>query len=176
MKRFLVLLLAIGFFVLAQIARADWTPAKRITWTAFDSYNPAIAIDPSNAIHVVWDDEAIGYAEIYYKRSADGGTTWSATKRLTWTSYASGYPAIAIDSSNKIHVVLGESPPGNWRPEMYYRKSIDGGTTWSALKRLTWTSGSSDEAAIDIDSTDTIHIAWSDDTPGNFEIYYKNGK
>ena len=35
--------------------------------------------------------------KICYKRSVDGGTTWSALKRLTWTSDWSYYPAIAAD-------------------------------------------------------------------------------
>jgi hypothetical protein len=43
-----------------------------------------------------------GNLNLYYKKSPDGGTTWS-TKRLTW-SYAN-YPVIAIDSKNNIHVV-----------------------------------------------------------------------
>jgi hypothetical protein len=29
--------------------------------------------------------------------------------------------------------------------------------------------------AMAIDSSDTIHVVWNDDTPGNTEIYYKNG-
>jgi len=46
---------------------------------------------------------------------------------------------------------------------------------WSAAKRLTWTSGDSCIPAMVIDPGDNIHVAWQDDTPGNFEIYYRKG-
>jgi len=98
---------------------------------------------------------------------------WSAVKRLTWTSGHSGFPAIAADSENTIHVVWHCDAPGN--QEIYYRRSSDGGTTWNAIKRLTWTSGRSGEPAITIDSGNTIHVVWHDDAYVGYEIYYKKG-
>jgi len=59
--------------------------------------------------------------------------------------------------------------------EIYYKKSTDGGTVWSALQKLTGTSGWSDYPAVDVDSNLTVHVVWIDDTPGNYEIYYKKG-
>ena len=44
---------------------------------------------------------------------------------------------------------------------------------WNPTKRLTWTSGASMNPAMAIDSSDTSHIVWDDNTPGNNEIYYK---
>jgi hypothetical protein len=175
MKRTGIIIVAIGLFILAQIAQADWTPAKRLTWTLGASVDPSISIDSNNTIHVVWTDftpDTEGEkADIYYKRSADGGATWSATRWLTWNSGDSSNTSIDIDSNNTIHVVWQDNTPGNY--EIYYKRSADGGATWSAAKRLTWTSGRSMEPAIGIESNNTIHLVWSDDTPGNEEIYYK---
>lgn len=50
-----------------------------------------------------------------------------------------------------------------------------GAQTWEKTKKLPRNSGSSFSPAIAADSTDTIHIVWEDDTPGNFEIYYRKG-
>ena len=170
-KLYFILLLA-GLFWLTPSLLADWSTAKRLTWTPGESHLPAIAMDSSNVIHVVWYDNTPGNYEIYYKHSANGGTTWSVAKRLTWTSGLSSAPALAVDSGDVIHVVWQDNTPGNY--EIYYKRSEDGGTTWSASKRLTWTSQGSHLPVIGIDSGDTIHVVWSDDTPGNADIYYKS--
>jgi hypothetical protein len=51
----------------------------------------------------------------------------------------------------------------------------DASSGWSSAQRLSWTSGFSGNQAMAIDSGDTVHIVWEDDTPGNSEIYYKRG-
>jgi len=142
---------------------------KRLTWNAGGSYWPAIATDPNGNNHVVWYDYTPGNYEIYYKRSTDGGSTWS-TKRLTWNAGSSCLPAIATDPGGNIHVVWEDKTPGN--DEIYYKRSTDGGSTWST-KRLTWNAGSSCLPAIATDSSGNIHVVWEDKTPGNYEIYYK---
>jgi hypothetical protein len=169
MKRTGLILVALGLFLFAQAAQAQWTQAKRLTWTSGDSFSPATAVDSSNAINVVWADYTPGNSEIFFKRSGDGGTTWSEGKRLTWTSGDSYEPAIGIDSGDTIHVVWDSDVPGNY--EIFYMRSSDGGINWSAAQRLTWSSGWSEYPAIAIDSSDTIHVVWQDDKPGNLEIY-----
>jgi hypothetical protein len=171
MKRTALLLTAIGFFLFSQAAWAGWTGAQRLTWTAGDSMMPAVAIDSGDGIHVVWQDLTSGIAEICYKRSLSGGTTWSALQHLTWNSGASECPAVAADSSNGIHVVWQDDTPGN--VEIYYVKSSDRGATWGAARRLTWEYGVSVRPAIVVDSADRIHVAWQDDKTGTTEIYYR---
>jgi hypothetical protein len=46
---------------------------------------------------------------------------------------------------------------------------------WGAVKRLTWTSGRSQYPAVATDSGKTAHVVWQDQTPGNWEIYYRKG-
>ena len=174
MKRIVLVMLVLELSFSAQIAQAQWDPTKRLTTNAGHSRYPAIAIDSANTIHVVWSDTTPGNYEIYYKRSTDGGATWGGNNRLTWNLGYSYVPAIAIDSADTIHVVWYDDTPGNY--EIYYKRSTDGGATWGGNNRLTWTAGNSLYPAIAIDSADTIHVVWYDYTPGNAEIYYRNGK
>ena len=171
MKRTGLMLAAFGLILFAQAALADWTPTKRLTWNSGDSRLPAIAVDSSGNIHIVWQDDTPGNSEIYYKKSTNGGSTWMTSQRLTWNSGASGGPAIAVDASGNLHVVWEDDGAGN--EEIYYMKSSDGGTTWSGKsQRLSWTSGLSRSPVIAADSSDNIHAVWADTTPGKWEIYY----
>jgi len=94
--------------------------AKRLSWTSGVSFSPVIAVDSSDNLHLVWDDDTPGNFEIYYKKSTDGGATWTANKRLTWTSSYSWNPSVAVDSSGNVHVVWEDDTPGNW--EIYYKR------------------------------------------------------
>ena len=67
-KRLIFVMLIFFFpFALTQIARADWTPAKRLTWNTAGSGSPAIAVDPTGNLHLVWLDGRPGNYEIYYR-------------------------------------------------------------------------------------------------------------
>jgi hypothetical protein len=171
MKKSILIVVIFGVFLLAQpIGAQTWNASKRLTWTAGSSYYPAVATDTNNHIHVVWEDYTPGHGEVYYKRSTNGGTSWTM-RRLTWTSGEAWAPAIAADSNNHIHVVWHDITPGNI--EIYYKRSANGGVTWGAAKRLTWNSGASTYATVVADTNNRIHVVWHDKTPGNSEVYYK---
>jgi hypothetical protein len=148
-----------------------WATSQRLTYTSGSSLAPEIAVDSSDRLYVVWEDKTPGNSEIYGKKSTNGGATWSANQRLTWTSGISMSPSLTVDSSNRLHLVWDEFTSGNF--EIFYKRSTDGGATWSTSKNLSSSAGNSVNAAMAVESPDTIHLVWSDYTPGNFEIYYK---
>jgi hypothetical protein len=174
MKKTRPMIMVIGFFLFAQAAQAQWTPAKRITWTSGDSYPEGLVVDPAGYLHLVWEDKTPGQSQIYYKKSTDGGVTWSPTQRLTWASGGSWRSRLAVDSSGSLHLIwierLGDWP-GN--EEIFYRKSTDGGATWTPAKRLTWTPGDSDRPDIAACSSGDVHLTWQDYSAGSWEINYK---
>ena len=171
MKPIKLVMVLIGSLVFARTALADWSAVRRITWTSGDSYYPAIAVDSSGYLHVVWNDGTPGNAEIYYKRSTNGGASWSSNQRLTWTATGSYDADIAVDSSGGVHVVWQQYASGI--EEIYYKRSTDGGTSWLPSQRLTWTSAASELPAIAVDGVDRIHVVWDDYTPGYPDIYYR---
>jgi hypothetical protein len=81
------------------------------------------------------------------------------------------YPCIASDTGNNIHVVWTDLSPGN--NEVFYKKSTNRGTNWPMTKRLTWNGGTSGAPAIGTDAGDNIYVLWNDETPGNYEIFFK---
>ena len=163
---------ALGLFLCAQLAQADWIAAKRLTWSSVDTAVPEIAVDSSGGLHVVWHSS--GPYAIYYKTSADGGEIWTPGRRLTWNPGNSGWPAIAVDSSDNLHVVWNDDMLGN--AEIFYKKSTNSGVAWTTDKRITWTSDYSESAAIAVDSSENLHVVWCGSTPGNCEIFTKRAR
>ena len=153
---------------------SSWGAMKRLTWNTTYSDSPYLAIGPGKTLNVVWT-EYIGSSsagDIFYKNSSGSGNTWTGTQRLTWSSDDSRYPTASVDSSGNLYVLWREDISWN-NMDIYLKKSTNSGTNWSAIKRLTWNSGDSRSPHIVTDSSNNIHIVWSDDSSGNYEILYK---
>jgi len=118
-------------------------------------------------VHVTWFDNRAGNEEIYYKRSSDAGATWGLDVRLTYDTSISYDPRIASSGSD-VHVFWQDYRRGT--PQMYYKRSTDGGLNWGADTPLTYTVSSGTNPAA---SGSNVHVVWTDEREvGNPEIYY----
>jgi len=149
-----------------------WVSLKRLTWTSSSSQLPHAVITNNDNIHFVYYDELPGNKEIFYRKSADGGATWSSPKRLTWNLGESSCPRILRDSKNTLYVFWHDESTGNY--EIFFKTSGDEGTTWSSVNRLSWNSGLSVGPSATVDSADNLYLVWTDTTPGNAEIFFKS--
>lgn len=135
------------------------------------SYLPSVAVSGSN-VHVVWEDDRDGNADVYYKRSTDGGTTWETDFRLTVDPGPQGQPSVAV-SGSYVHVVWADyTQMGN--SEIYYKHSTDGGTTWETQVQISNANGFSFGPSVAV-SESNVHVIWPDMRHGftNSEVYYR---
>jgi hypothetical protein len=146
----------------------NWGQDIRLTNDTAKSRTPSVAISGS-IVHVAWYDYRDGDHEIYYKRSADGGTTWGADTRLTNSSGDSFHPSITV-SGSAVHVVWEDNRDVD--KEIYYKKSEDNGINWGSDTRLTDAPGDAQYPSIAV-SGPMVHVVWTDLRDGNEEIYYK---
>lgn len=149
---------------------SSWSQAKRLTWTADSSMYPVIGIDSLDNIYVIYTGSAP--EEIYMKKSSNSGANWGAPIRLTWNSGRSLRQRLTINSYDILHVIWDDESPGNI--EIYHKWLSNGGLVLGNTVRLTWNSGNSVSPDIIADKKDNLHLVWSDVTPGNYEIFYKN--
>ncbi len=155
--------------------KAQWEPDVRLTndpSLSQTSYNNAKCVAAyENFVNVIWYDyrDYIDKAEIYYKRSTDGGLTWGADTRLTKNDAWSGHPSITVSGSN-VNVVWSDSRDGN--PEIYYKRSTDGGESWGVDTRLTNNSANSWHPSVAVSGSRVI-VVWQDARDGNMEIFCK---
>jgi len=101
---------------------STWGADARLTNNTADSRHPSVASSGS-IVHIVWDDNRDGYQQLYYKRSTDGGATWSADTRITNTPPFSAYPSVSL-SGTAVHIVWQDSRDGNL--EIYYKRDPTG--------------------------------------------------
>ena len=142
-----------------------WNTAQRLTNNAEDSVYPKIAVDGSK-VYVIWAE----YTEFYFRMSLNGATTWQDAIMLTNTQgYSTGDGDLEY-SGSKIFVVYEDHISGN--PEVYFKKSSDGSATWPVTRRVKNNMGQSMYPNIAAGSS-AVYAVWSDNTPGNFEIYLK---
>lgn len=155
---------------------SSWGADTRLTNNSTASLFPSLTIPGSGSpapVHIVWYDNRDGNDEIYYKRSLDGGISWENDIRLTNNAASSGNPTIltsGFGTAAPLHIVWQDFRNGNY--EIYYKRSLDGGTSWETDTRLTNITGLSIMPSIAI-SGQVVNVVWNDTRDGNYEIYYK---
>lgn len=135
---------------------------------------PYIESNLAGRLYLVWSDSRDGNSEIYFKKSTDGGSTWSNDQRLTNASGNSTEPALVLGDSGKIYLVWIDTRDGN--SEVYFKYSEDDGVTWSADTRLTNNPGSCSHTHIAISpDKGNLYVVWNDTRDRQEEVYFKRG-
>lgn len=136
---------------------SNWSDPRLLTDPGSGRGNPSIAV-AGPRVHVVWVDDRDGQAEIYTRRSLDGGASWQTPVRLSNAPYESWVPSIEVDGP-RVYVAWVDYRDAN--EEVYFRRSLDGGGQWGAIRRLTADFADSFAATVD-SSGSLIHLAWFD--------------
>ncbi len=125
-----------GLFAIGGRVEAQWGSIVRLTNTDAESYPEGIAAY-GNSVHVIFEDEySPGQRGTMYTRSTDCGDTWSVVTLLDSSTEASCI--LATDAENVHHFL------GTVASDLRYRRSADGGATWSSdqtLCRTGWKTG-----------------------------------
>src|SRR5919198_1455957 len=134
------------------------------------SSEPHLSLSRKSNVYVVWSDDTTGNGDIYFRASADNGTTFSKVKRLSNNTGSSTEPQIATSGKSNVYVVWSDDTTGNG--DIYFRMSKDNGNTFSGIKNLSRNStGSSTEPQIATSGKSNVYVVWSDDTTG--DIYFR---
>jgi hypothetical protein len=129
----------------------SWSEARRIN-NQRTVYYDALAADSTGSLHAFWNEsmledpkkpskECPGCSDLFYRRTSDGGKTWSSPINLSQSPDGSAKPQVKIGKDNEIHVVWDEGRDtivGKGDPiATMYRRSRDGGVTWDSPVRFT---------------------------------------
>lgn len=154
----------------------------------------ALATDRGGTLYALWNAGAVdrGPERMYFARSADGGATWSgkADVSLAPPGAHHAFPAIVAADAGDVRIAWMDARAGQlWNT--HYRRSADGGATWSAESDLsTFVPGLEyilrggfsfpfgDYFELDIDARGMTHAVWGEglnwSSPGS--IWYARGR
>jgi hypothetical protein len=138
---------------------ATFSAPRNLSNSAGWSFGPRLLVDSQDHINVVWVDPTPGNQDIFFSRSADGGTTFSIPQNLSHDPADSGNPQIAADSSGNISVVWENDDVTNG---VLFTHSTDG-TTFSAPVNLATNPSGSFGPQIAVGADGSINVAWEDD-------------
>jgi len=152
-----------------QAGEEAFSNSVRLTNDIADQYNAAIAIDASDKLYIVWQDNRRGNWDIYILTSTDG-VSWSNERRITDSNDNQVNPVIAVDdsTSKKVYVVWEDNRGGN--QDIYAASSSDDFMS-KVISAITSDSSDQTEPAIAIDSVNTAYVVWTDARNSSSDIY-----
>jgi hypothetical protein len=137
------------------------------------SYSPRIAVDASGGVNVLWVDTTPGYRAVFFRRSADGGATFSAPTNVSKGPADSGNPEVAVDAGGNIIVVWEND---NITFGVFCAHSVDGGASFSPpvpVNPATSTTGSHGPQ-LALDASGNLYVAWEDDFNSQSDISFSS--
>ena len=99
-------------------------------------------------------------------------SVWLVPQALACHDTAQGRPAcptLAVRADEQIYVVYINLNPR----DIFFTRSLDGGTTWSTPINLSTNPGDSVRPTIALNSQGTIYVAWGDDAEGKYEVFLR---
>ena len=148
------------------LTNPEFDNAVNISKTSnLNSNRPAIAVDSTDNIHVVWDEGA-NSRNVYYSNSNDEGKNWKSPVIISQD--LGMYPDITVDSNDNMNVVWTDNTAYN--DGLKFSRSTDGGKNWSAAVKIPSTDFESVYPAIAADSAGNLYIVWEESA--NSEIYF----
>jgi hypothetical protein len=108
----------------------------------------AIAVDDEDGVYVLWNanQTKFGPNRLYFSNSTDGGEHWSSPVDVSLAPAGVNnlFPAMVASGDGDVRIAWqddrngldagGNDPSARWNT--YYRRSQDGGMTWSAETQL----------------------------------------
>jgi len=148
------------FFARSADRGKSWSAPVNVSKTPGVSSEPAIAVGPDKAVHVVWTDTTNGVTDIFYSRSSDNGKSWSQFMDIAKTPGKSHEPATVVSASGTVHVAWVDTSFGESHPDIFYSRYLEG--RWTKPYNVSKSAHVSQHPTLACSHDDKIYLAWAD--------------
>lgn len=155
-------------------AGVSWTRA--LTVGGFWNGLPDIAVSTGaddQYVYIAYQSFWPGNMDIMYKRLGNYGHAGGSerTARLSYSDAESNCAAVSFDPQyNRVQITYHDMWTGN--NDVMYRQLADYGGGGFTGRRVSWGTGDSSHASL-AGSSGLVYVVWSDNTSGNYEVYFK---
>lgn len=152
------------FFRSSSDSGETWSLPINLSADLEGANRPQAAVDRFDRVHVVWDegfDWYVGRGRAKYgayRRSDDGGRTWTKPIKLSVPSGGAYQTTLAVDDNGNPMVVYRT---GRW---LYFQQSRDGGNTWDlpieipGIEARSASDPNLDRYSMEIDGSGRAHL------------------
>jgi len=150
-----------------------WSDPIDVSRTTGVSYSPALAVDSSGTVHLVWQDAIVTGVnipfEILYAQKPPGGG-WTTSVNLSRGSGSAEMPALAVGPKDALHVAWDTTSD----PRLLYVRRPAPEMGWTAPVTVTAVSPGTQypAPALAADMFDAVHLLWGDFGPLGRDIFH----
>ena len=131
-----------------DVLALTWGPTKSLTISRNASTTEALAVTTGNVFHAVFETVVNDLRAVRYRRSTDGGATWSTSVTLSSSAATFTYGAAVASHGGRVDATWIEERGGNW--VLIYRRSTDAGATWRTPIVLSGTIGTASASRVPV--------------------------
>lgn len=146
-------------------AAASWSEPRTVSGEG--SYYTVLGVDQGGRLHAFWSQgvpdqpgkprpECSGCANLFYRYSDTGGSSWSEPTNMSNSPYGDNRPQVKVDSRDRVHVVWDQGIDwyaGRGVPRQgVYRRSDERGESWRAPVYFTVPGDAVQQTTLSIDA------------------------
>jgi hypothetical protein len=173
-RRATALALGLTLVVAASASALEWRPVSTISGSgvAFSTVK-GTAVTGNRTVHVIYSERVQHGFVAKYRRSMDGGLTWARPVRLSHSGPQNAN-ALALDSTEPTildTIVTEFDEQGHF--VLWYRRSLDNGSSWEDPIRLTRRLGDAGDADVARDGN-RVAVVYTNGETGDILVRVSN--